>query len=79
MTQLFSIDPDPPKRGQYAKLYYSGTKPWKASCDWEPPNGLAGLGGDGNYVEFLVPDDATSVIFHDQSGVSPDLACAVTS
>ncbi len=76
-AQLFSIDPDPPRRGKYAKLYYSGAKPWKAICTWEPPNGLAGIGGDGTYVEFLVPADATSVIFQDASGVSADLPCAV--
>ena len=81
MPQQFTIDPDPPERGKLLKLCYSGARPATASISWDPPGEPTSVsfGDDADElcVTFTVPDDASSVIVHDDSGSSDDLARVV--
>lgn len=80
MTQLMSLNPDPLKGGQPAKLCYSGTLPatitvsgLPAEANW--PTTLS-IGMDG-CVTFDVPANGTSVVFIDDSGASINLSSVV--
>lgn len=79
MTQYMTITPNPPIAGQTATVKYSGSPvPTTLSADWDPASEPKELALDAlGCVELVVPDGASSVVIHDPSGLSDDLATVV--
>ena len=79
MTQLFSISPDPPCKGQDLTITYTGTPPVNITTAIDGGAPSRHTIADDTGVTISVPSNAVSINIHDESGASDDLDVATVT